>query len=60
VSLSEGDYITVKGCSVSSQDSLILVAGKPFDEPIVRYGPFVMNTKEEIQQAIHDAQNGLM
>jgi|TARA_B110000305_G_C19390978_1_gene614851 redox-sensitive bicupin YhaK (pirin superfamily) len=60
VSLSEGDYITVKGCSVSSQDSLILVAGKPFSEPIVRYGPFVMNTKEEIQQAIHDAQNGLI
>lgn len=60
VSLSEGDYITVQGCSVSSQDSLILVAGKPFDEPIVRYGPFVMNTKEEIQQAIHDAQNGLI
>ena len=60
VSLSEGDYITVKGCSVSSQDSLILVAGRPFSEPIVRYGPFVMNTKEEIQQAIHDAQNGLI
>jgi len=60
VSLSEGDYITVQGCSVSSQDSLILVAGKPFSEPIVRYGPFVMNTKKEIQQAIHDAQNGLI
>jgi redox-sensitive bicupin YhaK (pirin superfamily) len=60
VSLSEGDLISVNACSISSQDCLIVVAGKPFDEPIVRYGPFVMNTREEIQQAIHDAQNGLI
>jgi len=37
---------------------LILVAGRPLDEPVFKYGPFVMNSKEEIIQAIHDYQNG--
>ncbi|MBI1174868.1 MAG: pirin family protein [Sideroxydans sp.] len=37
---------------------LILVAGKPLREPIVQYGPFVMNTKEEIYQAISDFREG--
>jgi redox-sensitive bicupin YhaK (pirin superfamily) len=36
----------------------ILVAGKPLGEPIVQHGPFVMNTKEEIYQAIKDFQEG--
>jgi redox-sensitive bicupin YhaK (pirin superfamily) len=34
-----------------------LVAAEPFDEPIVRYGPFVMNTREEIQKTIQDFNN---
>jgi redox-sensitive bicupin YhaK (pirin superfamily) len=37
---------------------LILIAGKPIGEPIVQYGPFVMNTKEEIFQAINDFREG--
>lgn len=37
---------------------LILVAGRPLNEPVFKYGPFVMNSKEEIVQAIHDYQNG--
>ncbi|MBI5007117.1 MAG: pirin family protein [Nitrosomonadales bacterium] len=37
---------------------LILVAGKPLNEPIVQYGPFVMNTQEEIHQALEDYRNG--
>jgi len=36
----------------------ILVAGRAIDEPVVRYGPFVMNTKEEIVQAVDDYQAG--
>lgn len=37
---------------------LILVAGKPLNEPIVQYGPFVMNTQEEIHRALDDFRNG--
>lgn len=37
---------------------LILLAGRPLQEPIVQYGPFVMNSREEIEQAIQDYQQG--
>jgi redox-sensitive bicupin YhaK (pirin superfamily) len=36
----------------------ILVAGKPLNEPIVQYGPFVMNTQEEIHRTLDDFRNG--
>jgi redox-sensitive bicupin YhaK (pirin superfamily) len=36
----------------------LVVAGKPLKEPIAKYGPFVMNTADEIRTAIHDYQTG--
>ena len=44
--------------SIFHQTRLILVAGKPLREPVAKYGPFVMNTAEEIHQAIADYQSG--
>ena len=42
----------------SSDARLLLIAGKPLNEPIVQHGPFVMNTQQEIMQAIHDYRAG--
>ncbi len=49
----EGVTLTATG-----DTRLILVAGKPLNEPIVQYGPFVMNTQQEIHQALDDYRNG--
>ena len=52
----DGDAINV---STSSQPArFVVVSGQPLYEPIARYGPFVMNTREEILQALQDLQNG--
>lgn len=36
----------------------LLIAARPLDEPMARYGPFVMNTREEIHKAFEDYQRG--
>ena len=44
--------------SATKEARFILVAGKPLNEPIVQYGPFVMNTQEQIHQTLDDFRNG--
>ena len=54
----DGDQIEVKSDAASNGVQFMLIAGAPFKEPIVPYGPFVMNTVEEIQQTIQELRNG--
>jgi len=54
--LADGDRIEVKAGTQGAR--FILLAGRPLNEPVVQYGPFVMNTREEIEQAIRDYQEG--
>jgi redox-sensitive bicupin YhaK (pirin superfamily) len=44
--------------SADANSGVLLITGKPIGEPIVHYGPFVMNTREEIEQAIADYNTG--
>ena len=54
----DGDQIEVKSDAAGRGVQFMLISGAPFKEPIVPYGPFVMNSVEEIQQAIQDLRNG--
>ena len=53
--LGDGDRLKVKAGAAGAQ--FIVLAALPLHEPIVQYGPFVMNTRAEIEQAIDDYQN---
>ncbi|MCB9964132.1 MAG: pirin family protein [Rhodospirillales bacterium] len=51
----EGDYISLKAIS---DTSILIMNGEPIDEPIAGQGPFVMNTQDEIKQAMNDYRSG--
>ncbi len=53
----DGDHVRVKA-GANSHARFMLMAGAPIKEPIAPYGPFVMNTQQEIQQALMDLRNG--
>lgn len=53
-----GDGDVVEARTGKTPVRFLLVSGKPLNEPIARYGPFVMNTREEIEQALEDLRNG--
>ncbi|WP_339631554.1 pirin family protein [uncultured Sneathiella sp.] len=53
--LSDGDRVRLAS---EAGGRAILVAGRPIGEPVARYGPFVMNSFDEIQQAVQDFQTG--
>ena len=57
VQFENGDQFSAQASSTSIM-RFMLMAGAPFKEPIVPYGPFVMNTIDEIQQALNDLRNG--
>lgn len=57
VSFNDGDHLKVQAAADSAM-RFMLIAGAPFGEPIVPYGPFVMNTKEEIQLALRELRSG--
>jgi len=56
IKFADGDHINVK--TENNSVRFMLIAGAPFKEPIVPYGPFVMNTIEEIQQTLSELRNG--
>jgi hypothetical protein len=54
--LDKGDGVTIKAGSEGAR--YLLVAGRPIGEPIMQHGPFVMNTRQEIEQAMADYREG--
>lgn len=54
--LSPGDSIRISAGENGAR--LLLIAGKPIGEPVVQYGPFVMNSREEIERTLRDYRDG--
>ena len=56
----DGESISIENPSSSESVDVLLIGGQPLNEPVARYGPFVMNTRSEIMQAFEDYRNGRM
>jgi redox-sensitive bicupin YhaK (pirin superfamily) len=57
--LDQGERVKLTGAGLPGAPTrAILVAGSPLREPVARYGPFVMNTREEVLQAVEDFRSG--
>jgi redox-sensitive bicupin YhaK (pirin superfamily) len=55
-----GDAVMLQSESSEEPARALLIAGKPLHEPIAQYGPFVMNTRDELMTAVEDFQAGRM
>lgn len=59
--LSPGDKLSIMDADREGQGSrVVLLSARPLKEPIVQYGPFVMNSMEEIEQALRDYRDGVL
>ncbi len=56
----EGDHLALAAADSQHPVRFLLLAGKPLNEPIAQYGPFVMNTQEEVEQALRDYRDGVL
>jgi redox-sensitive bicupin YhaK (pirin superfamily) len=57
----DGDEVRIENAADAKATlEVLLIAGVPLNEPVARYGPFVMNTEGEIRQAIEDYRLGRM
>ncbi len=55
-----GDYFELYNADSKSNLDVLILGGKPIKEPVIAYGPFVMNNKAQIQQAFDDYHSGLL
>jgi quercetin 2,3-dioxygenase len=53
----EGDAVALEA---KAETQLLILSGEPIAEPVASYGPFVMNTREELAQAVEDYRAGRM
>ncbi|MNC98169.1 hypothetical protein D3C83_160490 [compost metagenome] len=56
--LSGGDAVRIAAGPQGAR--VLLLAGRPIGEPVVQYGPFVMNSREQIEQALADYRDGTL
>jgi hypothetical protein len=55
----DGDAVRLANDASAKRDAhILLISGEPLNEPVARYGPFVMNTRQEVVQAFEDYQQG--